>query len=268
MVTTPKWRHALTGLVAVVLLAAAITGAGQDRPGTGNDTSSPDHNPRVTRAAAEFAEDIPLPADCRPTDNPPPTEYGFVAAITQGSVEGGVMELDGLQGRMCGIIRLAAGTHPECPVEGKLIIPSDGVIFPDDLTTTLNVVPGMQPEVPTAVTAHPIEHAIDCNRSSQDGLTLDLSIVVDGKAGAFGLECAVPFSGIARTRITGELFSGDYTGEFTLSGDEFHAGSVGNNDKYCPGELPDHVNKIAQLPGDDYRAELSGDVAIYQNPVS
>lgn len=268
MRTRPKWTNILTGLAAVVLLTATVTGTERHQAGAGGNALANSGGAEVTQAAAKFAEDIPLPADCHPTDNPPPTEYGFVAKITKGSVEGGVMELDGLRGRMCGIIRLVSGAHPDCPVEGKLIIPSDGVVFPDDLTTTLTVVPGMRPEVPTKVNAQPIEHVIDCNGSSEDGLTLDLSIVVDGKAGAFGLECAVPFSGIARTRITGELFSGDYTGEFTLTGDGFHAGRVGNNDKYCPGELPDHVNRIAELPGDDYQAELSGDVAIYQNPVS
>jgi|GEM_PF-3645930 len=268
MQTRAKWTSTLAALAAVVLLTVTVTGMGQHQSGTNGYPSSPTDNPEVTRAAAKFAQNVPLPADCQPTDNPPPTEYGFVAKITKGSVKGGVMQLEGLQGRMCGIIRLIPGIDPGCPVEGKLIIPGDGVLFPDDLKTTLNVIPGMHPKVPTKVNAHPIEHAINCNGSSQDGLTLDLSITVDGRAGAFGLECAVPFSGIARTRITGDLFSGDYTGEFTLTGDEFHAGKVSNNDKYCPGELPGHVNRIAQLPGDGYRAELSGTVAIYQNPVS
>lgn len=266
----PKWTRTLACLAAVATVLLATTGIATWRQGTTPDSGDPATagTAGLLRAAAQRSGDVPLPDDCRPTADPPPTEYGFVATVTEGSVTGGVMKLTGLTARMCGIIRVVDGTHPGCEAEGKLIIPSDGVVFPDDLRTTLTVVPGMSPEVPTRVHAHPIEQVINCNGSSKDGLKLTLSIRVDGKAGAFGLRCAIPFSGTARTTITGDLLSGDYTGEFTLVGKHFHAGTVANNDKYCPGELPSHVNRIAQLPGKNYDVRMSGTVAIYQRPAS
>jgi len=249
----------LAGAGVVALVATSL----MLRPGpvpTGQRTEASAAVP----AALRFAQSMPLPADCRPTPNPPPTEYGFVAKITQGGVKGGRMEISGLTAQMCGIVRIVAGKDPGCKAQGELIIPSDGIIFPSDLKTTLNVVPGMSPQVPTEVRARPVTKVIDCNDSSANGLKLELAITVDGKAGAFGLECAIPFTGTAHTVITGDLLSGDYTGDFTMTGDDFRAEKVANNDKYCPGHLPGHVNAIAALPGSGYHADLSGQVAIYQ----
>jgi len=267
MQARPKWMTTVAGLGAIVLLVASFTSSaprwveGRLAEGVGGHPETVEAD--VTPAAAQRAASVSLPAECAPTDNPPPTEYGFVAKATKGSVEGGVMKIEGLTGRICGIIRLVSSTIPGCPVVGKLIVPSAGVMFRDDLTTTLTVVPDMRPEVPTTVDMARIEQPIDCGASSEDGLKVDLDLAAHGRAGAFGLECAIPFSGTARIRITGDPFGG--TGKFTLRGDQFSAGSVSNNDKYCPGELPGHVDRIAQLPGKNYTVKISGKLAIYQS---
>lgn len=260
----------LASAAAVLAVVGVTSWVGRDGGGSAHHAASahpaapaaaPAH--AAGPAAAATVEPVPLPLDCQPTSNPPPTEYGFVARLTAGRVSGPAVTIDPMTARICGIIRIVPGTGG-CTAQGQLRVPADGVIFPDDLKATLTVVPGMHPKIPVTAQAQPVVVDIPCAGSSQNGLKLDLPLTVSGGAGAFGLSCNLTISGTAHSVITGDLFSGNYQGTVTLTGNNFHATPVTNSGAYCPGQLPQEVNTIAQLPSDDFGLAMAGVVSIYQ----
>lgn len=263
------WRRAAAVVSAIAVVAAIVLVASRvGRLGAADRArhlSDPTANPSRPVQQAAAAATMPLPADCRPTAHPPPTEYGLVATITEGSLIAPAFRIDGLTAQMCGVIRIVSGTGG-CTVQGQVRIPSDGVVLPADLGATLTVVPGRHPKIPANVHVQPVIQLIPCGGSSANGLALDMTLAVDGRAGVFGLGCSIPLTGTVHTVVTGDLFSGNYQGSITLTGKAFRAGQVANNDRYCPGTLPGHVNTIAQLPAGNVSVSMSGTVAIYQNP--
>lgn len=211
------------------------------------------------------AAPVPLPASCRPTPNPPPTQYGFVAQVTGGTVTGdGPLKVSEIDVSVCGVVELInAQSGSGCTgVQGRLIIPVDGVVT-NGLKADL-AIDGMPPieDVPTEVVAEPMSSDIAC-ADSDDGLKMELRLKVNGSAGAFGLQCHIPFTGEVKATVTGPLLTPPYQGETTIKG-TVEAGMVSNNDKFCPGWLPKRVNRIADLPATGYQVNWPTKVSIYQ----
>ncbi|MDQ6527403.1 hypothetical protein RB608_27560 [Nocardioides sp. LHD-245] len=246
------WRHAPLLAAAGVVLTML----------PGSAAPSVTVAPLRTTAVAQAA--VPLPAACKPTSNPPPTEYGFVARVTGGTVQGdGPLKVTGIDVSVCGIVRLVAAQSGGCTgVQGRLIIPKEGVVT-NGLEAGL-VIDGMPPmgNVPTEVIAEPMSSDIACD-DSDDGLTMDLRLKINGSAGIFGLQCRVPFTGEVQATVTGPLLTPPFQGTTTITG-TVAAGSVSNNDKFCPGQLPKRLNAIAELPAMGYQVNWPTTVSIYQ----
>ncbi len=223
--------------------------------------------PRAATATTIVPAAVPLPASCKPNPNPPPTEYGFVARVTNGTVTGtGPLRVAAIDVSVCGVVRVVdAQSGSGCTgIQGRLIIPSDGVVT-NGLEADL-AVSGMPliEDVPTEVTAEPMTSDVVCD-DSDDGLKMDLSLEVNGSAGAFGLQCRVPFRGEVHATVTGNLLTGDFKADMEMTG-TVDAGTVGNNDRFCPGWLPSRVNEIADLPASGYQVHWPGHVSIYHPP--
>ncbi len=224
--------------------------------------------PEVTTVAAALPEAVtsvvPRPAACKPNPNPPPTEYGFVARVTDGTVTGeGPLSVTEIDVSVCGVVRLVAASSGGCTgVQGRLIIPADGVIT-NSLKADFSIagLPAME-NVPTEVIAEPMSSDISCD-DSDDGLTMDLRLRVSGSAGVFGLQCRVPFTGEVRATVTGPLLTPPYRAQAVITG-AVQAGAVSNNDKFCPGRLPERVNRVAGLPDAGYQVDWPVEVSIYQ----
>ena len=210
---------------------------------------------------------VKLPADCVPTPHPPPTEYGFVARVTGGTVTGDRMKVTDMDVSVCGVIRVVNATPgSNCTgIQGELIIPADGVVT-NGLKAQLTVIPGSPIDIPVEVTATPMASYVRCDGSS-GGLKMDLNMKVRGSAGGFGLACQVPFTGTVHSTVTGPLLTPPYEGNTTITG-KVDAGQVANNDKYCPGQLPGRVNKIADLPTTGYDVNWPTKVSIYHPATS
>jgi hypothetical protein len=116
-------------------------------------------------------------------------------------------------------------------------------------------------DVPTEVVAQPMASNVSCTDSG-DGLTMDLNLKVRGSAGVFGLKCEVPFTGEVHATVTGPLLTPPYEGETTIEG-TVAAGKVSNSDKFCPGQLPGRLNRIAGLPDAGYQVHWPTKVSIY-----
>ncbi len=245
----------VAGLVAAGVLMVLPADAGPSSPTVRDAAPS-------ARAAAPQ-----VPSSCRPTPNPPPTEYGFVARFEEGSIEAGPLTLDDLDISVCGIIRLVASpAGTSCPVSAELRVPADGVRV-TSLRATLDLIPGKPLEVPVELQARPTVSAIPCTGDSEDGLELDLNLVMEGRAGVFGLECAIPFTGRARSVVTGPLRSPPWEGEASLKGDGLTVGTIANPGRLCPGDLPAGLADLTGLPYTDVVVDLDGKVAVYQDPV-
>jgi len=207
---------------------------------------------------------MPLPSDCKPDPNPPPTEYGFVARISDGTLDGsGPLKVNGIDVSVCGVIRLVnAQPGSGCSgIQGQLIIPGDGVVTNSlDASLAIKGMPVIQ-HVPTTVSVAPLTSYLSCG-SSSDGLKLDLNMSLTGSSGAFGLACDVPMSGTLHATVTGPLLTSPYRGNATMTG-AVSLGTVSNNDAYCPGQLPSRINRIADLPDSGYQANWPAKVSVY-----
>ncbi len=220
--------------------------------------------PRVMTAAVLVPAAVPLPPACVPTPNPPPTQYGFVARVTGGTVGGdGPLKVTQIDVSVCGIVEVInAQSGSGCTgIQSRLIIPKEGVVT-NGLKADL-VIDGMPPieNVPTEVVAEPMSSDVSC-ADSDDGLKMELSLKINGSAGAFGLQCHVPFTGEVHATVTGPLLTPPYQGETTIEG-TVDAKTVSNNDQLCPGWLPKRVNKIAELPATGYQVHWPTKVSIY-----
>lgn len=222
--------------------------------------SSAAPQPATVRTAAA----VPLPGDCKPTPNPPPTEYGFVARVTGGTLTGsGPLKVTGIDVSVCGVIRLVnARPGSNCHgAQGELIIPADGIVTNAlDARLAIQGMPVIE-NVPTTVKATPMTSYLSCDDSSS-GLKLDLNMKVAGSAGAFGLACDVPMSGTVHATVTGPLLTSPYQGNATMTG-SVTLGRVANNDKYCPGRLPTRIDTIAALPDSGYQVNWPTKVSVY-----
>lgn len=220
--------------------------------------------PRMTTTPAIVPAAVPLPQACVPRPNPPPTEYGFVARVTDGTVMGdGPLRVTKIDVSVCGIVRVVdAQPGSGCDgIQGRLIIPADGVVT-NGLKADL-VIDGMPliENVPTEVVAEPMSSDVSCSDSA-GGLKMELGLRVNGSAGAFGLQCRVPFTGEVKATVTGPLLTPPYQGETIIEG-TVDARTVSNNDKFCPGWLPKRVNQIADLPATGYQVHWPTKVSIY-----
>ncbi len=238
------WWRAVPVVVAAIIAATMLSGSAAPRVAT------------VAPAA------VKLPADCVPNPNPPPTEYGFVARVTGGTVTGDRMKVTDMDVSVCGVIRVVNATPgSNCAgIQGELVIPADGVVT-NGLKAQLTVIPGSPIDIPVEVTATPMASYVRCDDSS-GGLKMDLNLKVRGSAGGFGLACQVPFTGTVHSTVTGPLLTPPYTGNTTITG-KVDAGQVANKDKFCPGQLPGRVNRIAGLPTTGYDVNWPTKVSIY-----
>lgn len=245
-------RGALVGLLA--LAGALLTlPASADQAPSGVPAS-------VVRGAV-----AQVPPGCRPTRNPPPTEYGVVARVESGSVDAGVLEIDDMDISICGVLRLVRSGESACPVSTQLVIPSDGVKA-NALRATFAIIPGKPLEVPVSMSASATRSTVSCTGSSSGGFKADLDVALQGRARLFGLQCVIPFTGVARAVITGPLLSPPYEGTATLKGDSFTVAKVANHDKYCPGELPARIDRLARLPITKVPIDLKAKITVYQAP--
>lgn len=240
--------------ITAVLIASMLAASKSDAPTASKDALA---------AMASFAQaNVPLPAACKPTPNPPPTEYGFVARVENGTIGGENFEVSEIDVSVCGILRVINATAGSgCDgIQARLVIPSDGVIV-RNMKAELTTIPGIKVEVPIEVKAEATTSDVAC-ASSSGGLKTDLTLKVTGKVGAFGLKCGLPISGEAKSTITGALLTPPYQGSTTLTGD-LSIGKVTNNDKFCPGNLPDHVNAIAETPASGNGISWPAKISVY-----
>lgn len=246
------WRWApllAVGAVALTVLPGAAVTPGPSAP----------RAPLAPTAAAA----VPLPAGCKPNPDPPPTEYGFLARVTGGTVAGdGPLDISAIDVSVCGVVRVvAAQAGSGCEgIQARLVVPAAGVVT-NGLDASL-VIPGMPAmrNVPTRVVASPMAADVACDDA--DGLAMDLELRISGSAGIFGLRCEVPFTGTVRASVTGPLLTPPYEGRTTIEGD-VQVGAVRNNDKFCPGRIPRRLNRIADLPATGYRVHWPAKVSIY-----
>lgn len=218
--------------------------------------------PTADTAPTYLVADVPLPADCVPNPKPPPTEYGFVARVKGGTMTGPSISVTGMDISICGVIRLVNAT-PGTGCEGvqaRTLIPADGVVV-NKLKSQLTVIPGKPLDLPVKVKASPMQSDLKCT-DSDDGITLELEVKVKGGAGAFGLTCIVPFSGKTRGVVTGPLLSPPYEGSVTITG-TLNGGGVTNNDAFCPGDLPERVERITGLPSGGYKVKWPAKISVY-----
>lgn len=249
----PAFRHgALIGLLALAGTLLTLP-------------ASADQAPSRVPASVARAAAPQVPPGCRPSRNPPPTEYGVVARIESGSIDAGVLKIDDMDISMCGVLRLVRSGESSCPVSSQLVIPSDGVKA-NALRAVLDIIPDKPLEVPVSMSASPTTSTISCSGSSSGGFKANLDVVLQGRARLFGLQCAIPFSGTARTVITGPLLSPPYEGTATLKGDNFRVLGVSNNDRYCPGQLPARIKRLARLPIQNVPIDLKAKITVYQAP--
>ena len=203
------------------------------------------------------------PADSRDASAP----YGFAARVTGGTVTGDRMKVTDVDVSVCGVIRVVNATPGSgCSgIQGQLVIPADGVVT-NGLKAQLTVIPGSPIDIPVDITATPMSSDIECADSS-GGLKMQLNMRVSGSAGGFGLACKVPFTGTVHSTVTGSLLTPPYEGHTTITG-QVDAGKVSNNDKFCPGQLPGRVNRIAGLPTTGYDVNWPTKVSIYHPATS
>ena len=246
------------GLVAAVGVLVTLVGTGVAADAT-----------RAVRGAVGLAEvepvaaaeAVPLPAACNPTPNPPPTQYGFVARVKGGTLDGDRVAMTDLDLSVCGIIEVVDAQDPGCEgVQGLLKIPGEGVVV-NSMKTTYTPIPDKVLEVPATVEARPVEQLLPCSDSA-DGITTDLSVDLLGRVGVFGIECAVPATGTLKGTITGKLLTPPFEGDAVLTG-ELSLEPVANNDKYCPGTLPDRVDELLDLPLEGNATRLPAKVSVY-----
>jgi hypothetical protein len=260
--STPRRRRWLRLAVPAVLVATwgLLTLPADAGPG-----GPPSSSVRAVASAAAVAATVP--PGCRPTRNPPPTEYGFVARIEQGSIDAGVLKIASMDVSICGVLRLVASPPgTSCPVSTQLRVPADGVKV-TALKAVFDIIPNKPLEVPVKMRARPTVSLISCEGDSKDGFKAELNVALEGRAGLFGLECAIPFTGVAKSVITGPLLSPPYEGQATLKGDDFTVGKVANHDKFCPGQLPGRVDRLTGLPIAKVPIDLKAKIAVYQDPV-
>jgi hypothetical protein len=115
--------------------------------------------------------------------------------------------------------------------------------------------------VPTEVEAVPMSSNVACDDSA-GGLKMDLDLRINGSAGVFGLQCKVPLTGTVTGTVTGDLLEPPYRGETTIEG-AVEIGAMSNNDRFCPGRLPQRLNALVGLPAAGYRVDWPADVSIY-----
>jgi hypothetical protein len=204
-----------------------------------------------------------LPAGCKPTPNPPPTEYGFVARATKGTVTGPRLSATGIDMSVCGVITVVnAAPGSGCQhVQAQLRVPSDGVVV-NAIDTRLTLVPGQRPRVPVQLHASPVRQGLTC-ADSAGGFKISLAVTLRVGAGLFGLQCRIPLSGTLTTVVKGPLLTPPYHSSQVLSG-SFRSSAVANNDRYCPGQLPAKINRIAGLPSKGYQVRLPTQLAVYK----
>ncbi|GAA3645251.1 hypothetical protein GCM10022237_00870 [Nocardioides ginsengisoli] len=251
-------RRWLRLAVPAVLLTTwgLLTLPADARPGV-----PPSYGVRGVGATAPAAQ---VPAGCRPTSNPPPTEYGFAARVEQASINAGALRIADLDVSICGILRLVSSPPgTSCPVSTELHVPADGVKV-TALKAVFDIIPGKPLEVPVTMRARPTVSLISCEGDSANGFKARLDLALEGRAGLFGLQCAIPFTGIASSVITGPLLSPPYEGQATLKGSDFTVAKVTNHDKYCPGQLPARVGRLAGLPITKVPIDLKAKIAVYQ----
>ncbi|WGX94859.1 hypothetical protein [Nocardioides sp. L-11A] len=206
-----------------------------------------------------------VPPGCRPTRNPPPTEYGFVARIEEGSIDAGVLKVEDMDVSVCGVLRLVSSPPGSpCPVSSELRIPADGVKV-NTVRAVFDIIPGNPLVVPVSMQARPTASLVSCEGDSSDGFKAELTVALEGRAGLFGLECALPFTGVATSVITGPMLSPPYEGQATLKGTDFTVGRVANHDKFCPGTLPERIDGLAGLPITKVPIDLTAKIAVYQD---
>ncbi|WP_436698459.1 hypothetical protein [Nocardioides sp. BYT-33-1] len=216
-------------------------------------------------SSARLAAEVPLPAACRPNPGPPPTEYGFVARVTEGSVTGpGPLRIVDVDVSVCGVIRLVnAQPGSGCTgIQAQLVIPAEGVVT-NGLNASLAIAGApVIDNVPTKVNAAPMSSDVACG-DSVGGLKMDLSLKVDGSAGVFGLQCRVPLTGRVHATVSGALLSPPYRGQATIKG-AVEVGAVSNHDEFCPGRLPRRLNGLVGLPASGYQVDWPAEVSVYQ----
>ncbi len=196
----------------------------------------------AARAASRLG--LTLPADCVPAPSGPPGspyQLGLVGKVTNGTLTAGPATVAHITATFCGVVTLVNGTPP-CAATGSVNAPTDGQVF-GSLTASLDLVPGMTPKVP--FTAHPglITGGFAC-QPSNNGLQVNMSAVVSGSTGLYGLSCTIgpltiPLSGV----LTGPL---DDT-SITLKSNDFAVPTV-TPSASCPGEVPSNLDLIAGLP--------------------
>lgn len=259
----PSAAISLAAGAAMVLAAVLIAVMLSHGAGTRSAAAPRPSGTTVAAAAPTAVTATKLPADCVPTPHPPPTQYGFVARVQGGSLTGPSLRVRDMDVSVCGVltvINAQPGSH--CSgVQAALEIPADGVIV-DAMTSRLTIIPGHPLDPPVEVHALPTRSPVACG-SSAHGLKADLTVNIVGATGLFGLRCKIPFTGTMRSTLTGALLSPPYVGNLKLRG-SLHADRVSNNGKYCPGDLPAHIDDLAKLPSGGYRATWPAKISIYQ----
>lgn len=227
--------------------------------------ASADRAPSRVPASVVRAAVPQVPPGCRPDRDPPPTEYGVVARVESGSIDAGVLRIEDMDISICGVLRLVRSGESACPVSTQLRIPADGVKA-NALRAVFDIIPDKPLVVPVSMSASATESTVSCSGSSSGGFKANLNVALQGRARLFGLQCVIPFTGVARAVITGPLLSPPYEGTATLKGDGFTVGKVANHDKYCPGELPGRIDRLAGLPITKVPIDLKAKITVYQDP--
>jgi hypothetical protein len=192
----------------------------------------------------ELGHSASLPADCIPESEGPPSEHyqlGIVGMVNDGVLTAGTATVADITAKFCGVVTVVPG-KPPCGATGNVNSPQDGQLF-GSISATLTLIPGLSPKVPFV--AHPgtITGGFGCG-SSADGLAFNLTAVVSGSTGIFGLSCTIgpltiPLSGV----LTGPL--SDSTA--TLRSNDFAVPAVSASPT-CAGQVPGSLDAIAALP--------------------
>jgi hypothetical protein len=211
------------------------------------------HVPRATnmampvlgaRAVSKLVQGATLPADCVPKPAGPPGspyQLGLVGSVHGGTLAAGTATVADISATFCGVVTVVNG-KPPCGATGTVLSPQDGQIF-GSLSATLTLVPGMLPKVPFV--AHPgtISGGFAC-QSSVNGLEVNLTAVVSGSSGLYGLSCII---GLLMIPLAGVLTGPLTNASITLKGSDFAVPAV-TPSQTCSGEVPSNIDSIAGLP--------------------
>ncbi|NHA00065.1 hypothetical protein G5V59_07375 [Nocardioides sp. W3-2-3] len=246
-------RGALVGLLA--LAGALLTlPASADQAPSGVPAS-------VVRAAVPQ-----VPPGCRPRRNPPPTEYGVVARIESGSIDAGVLKIEDMDVSICGVLRLVRSGESACPVSTQA---GDSCRRGEGQRPARRLRHHPRQAARGAGQherqRHPVHRLL--HRQTQGGFRADLNVALQGRARLFGLQCVIPFTGVAKAVITGPLLSPAVRGDRDVEGRQTSPSRRSpTTTSTARASLPTRIDRLVRLPITKVPIDLKAKITVYQDP--